>query len=215
MREPPGRLHRPQPGPLGAAGAGEDLRGGDRGRDSSRHLRRGAVELHAVAGELQECLLERLLDVGEVVQRDPPRVGEVADLGRAAALDVRLGVVDAAYGEAAFLQPGASSVQVRRADAHLSTAEPGQDLGRRGVGDQPPAPDDDQPVGGLLHLAHQVARDQHGATLVGEPAQELADPADAVEVEPVDRLVEQQHPRVAEQRRRDAQSLAHARASSP
>jgi hypothetical protein len=68
----------------------------------------------------------------------------------------------------------------------------------------------DQTVGYLLHLAHQVAGDQHGASLVGELAQQSANPPDAVEVQPVDRLVEQQHARVADQRRRDPETLPHA-----
>ena len=56
----------------------------------------------------------------------------------------------------------------------------------------------------------QVGRDEHGAALGGELAQEAADPADALGVEAVDRLVEHEHARVAEQREREAEALAHA-----
>ena len=83
-------------------------------------------------------------------------------------------------------------------------------MGHAGVGDQPAPADDDEVVGGHRHLAHQVAGDEHGAALGGERPQQGADPADALRVEPVDRLVEQQHLRVAEQRGGDAEPLAHA-----
>ena len=55
-----------------------------------------------------------------------------------------------------------------------------------------------------------MAGDEDGAPLVGEPPQQRADPQDAVEVEAVDRLVEQEHLRVAEQRGGDAEPLPHA-----
>ena len=51
---------------------------------------------------------------------------------------------------------------------------------------------------------------EHGPALVGEGAQQGADPKDAVGIEAVDRLVEDQDARVSEQRRRDPEALAHA-----
>ena len=72
------------------------------------------------------------------------------------------------------------------------------------------AADDHELVGGVLHLAHQVAGDEDGAALGGQPADQLADPVHAFGVEAVDRLVEQQHLRVAQQRAGDAEPLAHA-----
>ena len=69
-------------------------------------------------------------------------------------------------------------------------------------------------VGGVLHLAHQVAGDEHGAPLVGQRAQQFPHPADALGVQAVDRLVEQQDVGVAEQRGRDAEPLAPCRARS-
>ena len=65
-------------------------------------------------------------------------------------------------------------------------------------------------VGGGLHLAHQVRGDEHRAALGGQRLHQVADPQDALGVQPVDRLVEHQHLRVAQQRRGDAQPLAHA-----
>ena len=61
----------------------------------------------------------------------------------------------------------------------------------------------------VLQLAHQVAGHQHGTTLVGEGAQNAAHPHDPFGVEPVERLVEHQHRRVAQQRRRQPQPLSH------
>ena len=49
----------------------------------------------------------------------------------------------------------------------------------------------------------------------GERAQQVADPADALGVEAVRRLVQDQRLRVAEQRRRDAEPLAHAERERP
>ncbi len=81
---------------------------------------------------------------------------------------------------------------------------------QRRVGQQPPAVDDQQVVGGDGHLAHQVAGHQDRATVRGQPFEQRTHPQHAVRVEAVDRLVQQHHGRVAEQRRRDAQSLRHA-----
>ena len=73
-----------------------------------------------------------------------------------------------------------------------------------------PAPDDDQVVGGLGHLAHQVRGHEHRPALGGQRLQQVADPADAVGIQAVDRLVQDDGLRVAEQRRGDAEPLAHA-----
>ena len=56
----------------------------------------------------------------------------------------------------------------------------------------------------------QVRGQQHGAAAVGEVAQELAHPAHPGRVEPVGRLVEDQHLGVAEQRVGEPEPLAHA-----
>ena len=70
--------------------------------------------------------------------------------------------------------------------------------------------DDDEPVRGLLHLAHQVAGDQDVRPSSASRRSRSADPAHAVEVEPVDRLVEEHDARIAEQGRGDPEPLAHA-----
>ena len=86
----------------------------------------------------------------------------------------------------------------------------GDELGHRAVGEDPAAADHHQVVGGQRHLGHQVAGDEDGAALGGQLPGEGAHPADALGVQAVDRLVEDDDRRVAEQRDGDAQPLAHA-----
>src|SRR6185437_12412781 len=76
--------------------------------------------------------------------------------------------------------------------------------------DRPSLADHQQVVGGQGHLAHQVAGDQHGAALGGERPHQGPDPVDAVGVEAVHRFVEDEHGRVPEERRGDAEPLTHA-----
>ena len=73
-----------------------------------------------------------------------------------------------------------------------------------------PGADDHHVIDGLGDLAEHVAGHDDGPALVREAAQQAAQPGDAGRVEPVGRLVEQQHLRVPEQRRSQAQALAHA-----
>ena len=75
---------------------------------------------------------------------------------------------------------------------------------------QPTLVDDHHLVDGLSDLAEHVAGDQDGAALVGQVAQQAAQPRHAGRVEPVGRFVEQQHWRVAEQGPGQAEALAHA-----
>ena len=69
---------------------------------------------------------------------------------------------------------------------------------------------DHQQVGGRQrHLGQQVRGHEHRPTLRGQALHERADPEDALRVEAVDRLVEQQDLRVAEQRAGQAEPLLH------
>ena len=86
----------------------------------------------------------------------------------------------------------------------------GHDLCHRRLRDAAALGDHDHVVGGLAHLGQHVAGDEHRAALPGQPAQEVAQPADALRVQAVGGLVEDQHPRIAEQRGRQAEPLAHA-----
>jgi hypothetical protein len=102
-------------------------------------------------------------------------------------------------------QPG----RVRAAHQH-PRALPGAQLVERTLVGGVPAADHDDVVDGLLDLGQQVAGDEHAAALRGEPAQERAQPGDALRVEAVGRLVEHQDLRVAQQRDRQRQALLHA-----
>jgi len=55
-----------------------------------------------------------------------------------------------------------------------------------------------------------VTGDQHSAPLTRQRAHQHADPVNALGVKAVDRFVEQQHRRIADQRACDTQALAHA-----
>ena len=59
-------------------------------------------------------------------------------------------------------------------------------------------------------LREQVAGQQHRAATVGEHAQELTHPLDPAGVEPVERLVEDEHLRLTDQRGSEVEPLAHA-----
>src|SRR5699024_3683020 len=61
-----------------------------------------------------------------------------------------------------------------------------------------PGTDDDNAVGGLLHLGHQMAGDQHATALLRESTHEPAHPTHAVGIEPIDRLVEDDRAGVAQ-----------------
>ena len=78
------------------------------------------------------------------------------------------------------------------------------------IAEQPASADDDHVIGGEGHLAHEVRGQEDGPALIREAAQQVADPADAVGVQPVDRFVEDQRLRVRQQRGCDPQgALAH------
>ena len=113
--------------------------------------------------------------------------------------------------------PGTGGAQVRCDPMRVGGADLdpfggvlGDQLRQRHVREQPPAADDQQMIRGQRHLAHQVAGDQDRAALLGQRPHERPDPQDPLRVEPVDRLIEQQRARIAEQRPGDAQPLRHA-----
>src|SRR5690606_36033190 len=70
-------------------------------------------------------------------------------------------------------------------------------------------------VGDRLDLTQEVGGQQHGAARVGEGPQHRAHPADAGRVEPVGRLVEDEHLRLAEEGVGQAQPLAHPQGVRP
>ena len=88
-------------------------------------------------------------------------------------------------------------------------------LGHGALDQQPAAGDDADPVADLLHLAEQVAGQQHGLPAGGEVDESRAHVGHAGRVQPVGRLVEDQQVRVAEQRRGHAEALLHAERVRP
>ena len=85
----------------------------------------------------------------------------------------------------------------------------GAQLGDVLVRDEPAAVDDHDLVRHLLDLRQDVAGDENRLTVRGKRAEEVAQPANSLRVEPVRGLVEHQQLRIAEQRARDAQPLPH------
>ena len=98
---------------------------------------------------------------------------------------------------------------VRRADPHARAGAAAQRR-ERAVRDEPAVVDHDDLVDGLGDLGQHVAGEQHRAALGGEVAQEVAQPADALGVEPVGGLVEHEDLGIAEQRGGEAEALGHA-----
>ena len=66
----------------------------------------------------------------------------------------------------------------------------------RAAGDEAAVGDDGDVVDHLVHLSEQMAGDQDGHPLAGEIAEQLAQPANALGVEPVGRLVEDEDRRL-------------------
>ncbi len=84
-------------------------------------------------------------------------------------------------------------------------------LGERALEEQAAAVDDAEVGGDLLDLGEEMARHENGdALLAGQPAQQRAEVLDACRVEAVGGLVEDEEPRLAEERQRQRQPLAHA-----
>src|SRR5262249_44189416 len=75
--------------------------------------------------------------------------------------------------------------------------------------DEPATSDHDEMLCRQSHLTHEMAGDEHGAALVGESMEQVADPDDALGVETGDGLVEQEDLRIAEHDARNAEALLH------
>jgi len=82
-------------------------------------------------------------------------------------------------------------------------------------GEDATAADDQQLVGGLRHLAHQVRGEEHRAALLGQRPHQPAHPLHALRVQPVDRLVEDERARVTEHRRGDPRRWPMPRENPP
>ena len=111
-------------------------------------------------------------------------------------------------------KPDASSAAARTSgrrapDAdgrHLGDVE---ELGEWLVSDQSAAIEHHDVLDGLRHLCEHVAGEQDGPALVGQTAEEVAQPADPLRVQAVRRLVEHQHPGIADQGGGEPEALLH------
>lgn len=187
----------------------------------SRHV------LDAPRREFHVRLLQGHLDIAQPVQPDAVAVGEVADVGGAPAPHEDRPDCPGRPSRPSY--PGSllrlhRHTGLRREAAHQDGpllgvghldpyGRPGaarEECGHRGVGEQPAPSDDDEVIRGQLHLAHQMAGEEDRAALRGLAPDELPHPAHAVRVEAVDRFVEDERRRIAEQRPRDPEPLVHA-----
>ena len=75
---------------------------------------------------------------------------------------------------------------------------------------KPSSVNDDHLVDGLRDLGEHVAGDQNRAPLAGQRPQEVAQPADALRIEAIGRLIQDQRLRVAEEGGGEIESLLHA-----
>ena len=114
--------------------------------------------------------------------------------------------------ETVVVTPAAASARWRATTSAARTTVPAacEELGLGALADDPALPDHHDVVGDDLDLGEQVGGQQDGPPVVGVVAEQVAHPADAGRVEPVGRLVQDQHRRVADQGGGDAEALAHA-----
>ena len=96
------------------------------------------------------------------------------------------------------------------AGPHDHACDASRDLVERALRLQLAKRHDDRVVDGLCHLGQQVGRDEHRAALAGEVAHEVAQPGDALGIEPVGRLVEDEDVGVPDEGGGQLQALAHA-----
>ena len=164
-----------------------------------------------VIGEVEVRGLEvddlggQLVDHGADAGREPAElVGSRAPHAHEIALEALVAM-------SGLVQRAGQDVQRRRSDTgRLAAGQAGGEVADRGLGQDAALADDDDLLDRLRDLGEHVAREQHRAAGCCEVAQRVPEPADAVGVEPVGRLVEDEDLRLAEQRAGQAEALAHA-----
>src|SRR5215471_11489889 len=167
------------------------------------------LELHAVRGQFHERLLQGGLCGCQFVQPDRVFKGQVPDPVHRQPLRHEYAAGTGHGGPAGGGDEAGQYLGLGRAYPDRLDRVALDELGHAAIGDQPAAPDDQQVVSRVLHFRHQVAGHEDRAPLGGERLHEVADPQDPLGVQAVDRLVEHEDGRVAEQRRGDAEPLAH------
>ena len=174
----------------------------------------------ATVGALHEgevAVFERGADRAQLDEHDPGVVGGAVDRrGEVAPGDVVVADDDAPVDDvdpvAGRGQHGDERVEVVGVlghDAELVAAR-ADEVGGRALVHGATGLDEHEPVADLLELAEVVRRHEHRATAAGQRSDQPAHLVDALRVEAVRRLVEDQQRRVAEQRGGDAEALLHA-----
>jgi hypothetical protein len=103
------------------------------------------------------------------VQGDALRQYQVTDLGGGEPGHLQQAVRDRCRRAARSGHRRAQGERYRGADGDRELAAALDKRSSRAVGDELALADDDEVVGGVFHLAHQVAGDEHGAAFGGEP----------------------------------------------
>ena len=161
-------------------------------------------------GQVEEDLLETAPFVNELVQDDLVLGGQRAEPFGRGPVDDQGVRGDLAIGHRHGLQYGDQPGQLGCADAQTGRRPGlGGQVGQRRLEDELPVGDDDHVVDGLLHLGEEVGRDQHRVSDRGLMADERAQPLDALGVEPVRGLVEDQDLRVPEKGGGQLEALPH------
>ena len=160
-------------------------------------------------------LLQRGAARGQLVQGDAVVGGEPADRRRVRPVDPPAPLTVGLQAGTLAFQQLPQPLPVRGPDQGRGLGVVLEEVPHGRVGQQAALADHQQLVGRQLHLAHQVAGDQDRAALGGEAPHQVPDPADPLGVQAVDRLVEDQHPGVAEQGGGDPQPLRHAEREAP
>ena len=84
------------------------------------------------------------------------------------------------------------------------------ELADRRVCNKAASSDDDEVLGGQGHLGHEVGGDEDRTPFCRKGFEQVAYPDDAFRVQAVNGFVEKQDSRIAQQRRRHAETLSHA-----
>ena len=161
-------------------------------------------------GEREEDRFEVAAFLGQLVQDDLVGGQQRPDLLGGHAVHRDLVGAEPAEGDAGLGEHAGEAVGLGGAGPHDDAGDALRDLGQRPLRLQLPEGHDDRVVDGLGHFRQQVGRHQHGAALAGEIPHEVAQPGDALRVEPVGRLVEDEDVGIADQGRGQFQALAHA-----
>ena len=187
---------------------GSPLPGRPRRPARREHRPDGLVAVGAL-GQLEEQRLEVGTTGLEPVDRQAGPQGDVADEPQVGGVREERAVGARGARDVGDAQGAGEPCGVGRPDDRAGRAV---ELGHGAGPHEAPVGDDDDLVDGLLHLLEEVARHEDRLALAAQVAQEPAQPADALGVQAVRRLVEDEHAGVAEQRGREAESLAHAHA---